>query len=774
MTEADDGRIVIPGPHGPKTGTTVLIDNYDSFTFNVAQYLVERGANVVIFRNDKVTLETIDALDPVNLVISPGPGHPLHDTGISMDCIRHYVGKIPILGICMGLQCMVTAYGGIIEYAGEIFHGKVSEITHDKKGLYRGLANPLTGTRYHSLATRIAALPDCFQATAHVGSGVIMGIRHNKYTMEAVQYHPESIISQSGKDMIGNFLSLRGGLWSENLSSGVGVAEPSSSKETILQRIYRQRKMDVEQASALPGRSLADLEASLAMHLAPAPIDFPSRLISGEGVGVMAEMKRASPSKGMIDENAHAGAQALAYARSGAHVISVLTEPTWFKGSLEDLALARQAVAQLVDRPAILRKDFVVDVYQVAEARLAGADTVLLIVAMLDDSLLRILYDYCLKLGMHPLVEVNNAQEMQRALQLNPRVIGVNNRNLHTFDVDMSTTSQLAKSAIQRGTILAALSGIQSRQDVQQYEAQGVHAVLVGEALMRAKDKRAFLAELQGRKFPEHASSPRIVKVCGLRDKEAAITAAKAGSSMLGMILAKGTKRSLKLEEAASIIQAVRSLPARTENAPNRPDPRQFDTWKEWFEWNAVQIAARAAHRPLLVGVFRDQSVQEIVQTASLLELDAVQIHGRSEPIDWARFLPGLFVLRAFSVPADLDNWQPMSSPWLDQAMRPNFHHMIILDAAGKAGEGDGGSGQSFSWDVAQTLATYDPASSLAKTSRRPPVPFLIAGGIDADNVQNAIRESCAIGADTSTGVETEGRKDHQKINAYVDQARRM
>ncbi|WFD42738.1 anthranilate synthase / indole-3-glycerol phosphate synthase [Malassezia psittaci] len=773
MTEVEDGRIVIPGPHGPKTGTTVLIDNYDSFTFNVAQYLVERGANVVIFRNDKVTLETIDALNPVNLVISPGPGHPLHDSGISMDCIRHYVGKIPILGICMGLQCMVTAYDGIIEYAGEIFHGKVSEITHDGKGLYRGLANPLTGTRYHSLATRIAALPDCFEATAHVGSGVIMGIRHNKYTMEAVQYHPESIISQSGKDMIGNFLSLRGGLWSENASSGVGVAQPSSSKETILQRIYRQRKIDVEQASALPGRSLADLEASLAMHLAPAPIDFPSRLISGEGVGVMAEMKRASPSKGMIDANAHAGAQALAYARSGAHVISVLTEPTWFKGSLEDLALARQAVAQLVDRPAILRKDFVVDIYQIAEARLAGADTVLLIVAMLDDDLLRILYDYCLKLGMHPLVEVNNAQEMQRALQLNPRVIGVNNRNLHTFDVDMSTTSQLAESAIERGTILAALSGIQSRQDVEQYEAQGVHAVLVGEALMRAEDKRAFIAELQGRRFPEPASLPRIVKVCGLKDKEAAITAAKAGSSMLGMILAKGTKRSLKLEEAASIIHAVRSLPARTDSPPNLQDHRPFDTSREWFEWNAVQIAARAAHRPLLVGVFRDQSVQEIVQTANLLELDAVQIHGRSEPIDWARFLPGLIVLRAFSVPADLDNWQPMSSPWLDQALRPNFHHLIILDAAGKAGEGDGGSGLSFSWEVAQALATYDPASSLAKTSRRPPVPFLIAGGIDADNVQKAIRESCAMGADTSTGVETEGRKDHHKINAYVDQARK-
>lgn len=758
--EESDGRIVIPGPLGPEHGVTVMIDNYDSFTFNVAQYLVARGANLVIFRNDKVTLETIERLEPVNLVISPGPGHPLEDAGISTACIQHFVGKIPILGICMGLQCMVAGLGGIVEYAGEIFHGKTSAITHDGKGLFRGLGSPITGTRYHSLAARITALPECLEATSHVESGVIMGVRHKEYTMEAVQYHPESIISEHGKDMLGNFLSWRGGSWTANPAAGVAAA--SLAKETILERIYKQRKLDVAAARALPGRSLADLEASLALHLDPALVAFPERLLRGaeKTVGVMAEMKRASPSKGDIDIAAHAGAQALAYARAGANVISVLTEPTWFKGSLEDLALARQAVARLADRPAILRKDFIVDVYQIAEARLAGADTVLLIVAMLDDATLRTLYDYSMRLGMDPLVEVNTAAEMERALLLRPRVIGVNNRNLHTFDVDMSRTSQLAKAAIDQGTILAALSGIQGRKDVEAYEAQGVHAVLVGEALMRAADKRAFIADLQGRTPSADDVPRRLVKVCGLKTPEAAVAAADAGADLLGMILAKGTKRSVSHDEARAIVDAVH------QRAPREvAEPRVA---AEWFSWHAQRLAAAAARRPLVVGVFRDQTVEEIAQTATALQLDAVQIHGRLEPVDWARFLPGVFVLRVVHVPADVTEWKRGQHPALDQALRPNYHHAILLDTAG-----GGGAGKAFSWDVARAIAASDAVTQLVKTHAVPPTPFFLAGGLTPENVGEALRESGAMGLDTSSGVETDGAKDVEKIRAYVANARK-
>jgi len=188
--------------------------------------------------------------------------------------------------------------------------------------------------------------------------------------------------------------------------------------------------------------------------------------------------------------------QALIYANSGASVISVLTEPTWFKGSLLDMHLVRQAVNSLPNRPAILRKEFIFEEYQIAEARLYGADTVLLIVAMLEDEQLKRLYAYSLSLGMEPVVEVNNSEEMKRALELDAKVVGVNNRNLHDFTVDMGTTSRLVDMVRERDVVLCALSGIAGPQDVQTYKDQGVSAVLVGEALMRAENTGVFIREL--------------------------------------------------------------------------------------------------------------------------------------------------------------------------------------------------------------------------------------------------------------------------------------
>lgn len=232
---------------------------------------------------------------------------------------------------------------------------------------------------------------------------------------------------------------------------------------------------------------------------------------SPTSIALMSEIKRASPSKGDISLSANAASQALTYALAGASVISVLTEPTWFKGTLLDLRLARQAVDALPTRPAFLRKDFILDEYQIDEARLYGADTILLIVAMLSPERLKALYDYSTKVrGMEPLVEVNNAEEMRRALELGARVIGVNNRNLHDFNVDMGTTSRLADIVVEhnreseRETILCALSGISAREDVEVYRGQGVGAVLVGEALMRASkgQTEAFIKNLLGWELP--------------------------------------------------------------------------------------------------------------------------------------------------------------------------------------------------------------------------------------------------------------------------------
>ncbi|OJT02053.1 Multifunctional tryptophan biosynthesis protein [Trametes pubescens] len=283
----------------------------------------------------------------------------------------------------------------------------------------------------------------------------------------------------------------------------MSATESTAKPPTILERIYVQRQKDVEAAKSTPGTRPEELDAYLEMGLAPPLIPLVSRLkrnpstaTPSPSLSLMAEIKRASPSKGDIAPFVNPARQALVYAQAGASVISVLTEPTWFKGSLLDMRLARAAIDALPDRPAVLRKEFIFSEYQIAEARLWGADTVLLIVAMLEQDLLRMLYTYAVGLGMEPLVEVNNAQEMARALEIGAKVVGVNNRNLHTFSVDLGTTSGLVDMVRERDVVLCALSGIQGPEDVKAYKEQGVNAVLVGESLMRAGDTKVFIKEL--------------------------------------------------------------------------------------------------------------------------------------------------------------------------------------------------------------------------------------------------------------------------------------
>jgi anthranilate synthase / indole-3-glycerol phosphate synthase len=456
--------------------------------------LSREGARVDVFRNDKITPVEIEKLNPDQILISPGPGHPTTDAGVSNDVIKHFAGKIPIFGVCLGEQCMITVFGGEVGFAGEIVHGKTSTITHDNKGLFRGISQNVAVTRYHSLAGRPVTIPDSLEVTARNDSGIIMGVRHKEYTIEGVQFHPESILTEEGRQMVRNMLSISGGHWSKEQLS----ARQFGEGESILDRIFAQRRKDVAETQALPGRSFTDLERNLELGLAPRQIDFVERLKSDK-MALMAEIKRASPSKGPIGMDVHAPTQAVTYAKAGAAAISVLTEPHWFKGSIEDLRLARLAVDKLPNRPAILRKEFVFDEYQILEARLAGADTVLLIVKMLDDVLLQRLYKYSLSLGMEPLVEVASGPEMECAIALGARAIGVNNRDLHSFAVDLNTTSSLV-SAAPEGTVLAALSGISGRADVEKYAKEGVSAILVGEALMKAAPNTVeFVDELLGR-----------------------------------------------------------------------------------------------------------------------------------------------------------------------------------------------------------------------------------------------------------------------------------
>ena len=185
----------------------LLIDNYDSFTFNIVQALGELGADIRVIRNDRVSVEEANALGPESLIISPGPGTP-GDAGISMALIRHFAGSIPVLGVCLGHQCIVEVFGGVVERAARVMHGKVSNVYHDGRTLYAGLSNPFTATRYHSLIAGEETLPDSLEVSAYTSSGEIMGVRMKSGQVEGVQFHPESILTPEGMRLLSNFLEL--------------------------------------------------------------------------------------------------------------------------------------------------------------------------------------------------------------------------------------------------------------------------------------------------------------------------------------------------------------------------------------------------------------------------------------------------------------------------------------------------------------------------------------------------------------------------------------
>ena len=185
----------------------LLLDNYDSFTYNLAQYLGEMGSEIEIRRNDRITLDEIAALEPERIVISPGPCTP-QEAGISVELIRRFAGEIPILGVCLGHQAIGHAFGGKVVRAKKLLHGKTSEVRHDGKTIFRGLPNPVTATRYHSLIVDRKSLPRELEISAETSDGVIMGLRHRKLRVEGVQFHPESVLTDSGKQLLRNFLNL--------------------------------------------------------------------------------------------------------------------------------------------------------------------------------------------------------------------------------------------------------------------------------------------------------------------------------------------------------------------------------------------------------------------------------------------------------------------------------------------------------------------------------------------------------------------------------------
>lgn len=183
----------------------LMLDNYDSFTYNLVQYFGELGEDVRVYRNDEITLDEIARLKPARIVVSPGPCSPA-EAGISVPLIQEFAGKVPVLGVCLGHQSIGAAFGGDIVHAKQLMHGKTSQVHHTDSGVFKGLPNPLTVTRYHSLAIKRETLPDCLEVTAWTEDGEIMGVRHKTLDVEGVQFHPESILTERGHDLLQNFL----------------------------------------------------------------------------------------------------------------------------------------------------------------------------------------------------------------------------------------------------------------------------------------------------------------------------------------------------------------------------------------------------------------------------------------------------------------------------------------------------------------------------------------------------------------------------------------
>lgn len=510
---------------------------------------------------------------------------------------------------------------------------------------------------------------------------------------------------------------------------------------SILDKIVAQRLKDV--AAAKDAVPLAALQAQL--DAAPPAIDFVARLrLAQPRTAVLAEVKRASPSKGDIAPGIDAAEQGLKYATAGASAISVLTEPTWFKGHLRDMLAVRRAVDSMgAARPAILRKDFLLDEYQLVEARVHGADTVLLIVKSLDQPLLLRLIAFARSLGMEPLVEVNNPEEMGRAVEADARVIGVNNRNLNDFNVDLGTTSRLAALVANKDVIVAALSGITGRPDVVRYEAQGIRAVLVGEALMRAEDPRDMVMSLIGVSRP-------LVKICGIKDPEMALHTKAAGADFIGLVFADKSKRRVSVEEARQIVAAVRK--GSTAKPLARAVASDSSDAPQWFASNAQAVSRylRAGGRvPLVVGVFADQDMDEVNQIAEQVDLDVIQLSG----------MEGFEVAKRACRPC-IKAVHVGDDGKGAAAIEAGKAEMVLLDTKGKGGE-RGGTGVAFDWDVARKVQQADG------------VPLFLAGGLTVANIADAVAQVAPWAVDVSSGVEAEpGVKDEAKIRDFVKRAK--
>jgi len=504
-------------------------------------------------------------------------------------------------------------------------------------------------------------------------------------------------------------------------------------------------------------------------------------------MALAAEFKRASPSKGDIATDVNAGEQAVTYASAGANIISVLTESRWFKGTLSDMTDARiqtnnskKLAIGVVQRPAILRKEFVTEAYQIAEAAAAGGDTVLLIVAVLPQHLLKHLIDYARSLGMEPLVEVHSDSELDVALEAGAKVIGVNNRNLHTFQLDLETSRHAANQLTKRGInfehndetaeySLCALSGMSTAFDVQRYRELGLGMRLIGESLMRAADPAAAIDSLCLHPDDFQKSNPqrrlvsgaytagtKLVKVCGTTNSDDALKACQEGVNLIGVIFVPNSKRCVTASDAKEIVQTVRKFGERT-SAVKFPRRDNKDSPLTSLV-KASRTLEELAQRPLVVGVFQNQSPEFIREMVAECGLDMVQLHGSEGMAAASHDVCGAPVIRVVDIETDSETGKATSSTvetLLESLTSDPVAILLDTSIKGVRGEG-GGTGVTFDWSIAERLQNAG-------------LPVIIAGGLTPQNVQDAVASVRPWGVDVSSGLEASPRnKDHIKVEDFV------
>ena len=499
-------------------------------------------------------------------------------------------------------------------------------------------------------------------------------------------------------------------------------------------------------------------------------------------MALAAEFKRASPSKGDIATHLHTGEQAQTYAKAGANIISVLTEERWFKGSLSDMMDARLATRE--QRPAILRKDFICSKYMIAEAAAHGADTILLIVAVLPQHVLKDFIDYSRSLGMEPLVEVHADVELDVALEAGARVIGVNNRNLHTFEMDLATSERVAEQLTSRGLsfshdtnpkaeyTLCALSGMSVAADVHRFRQAGLGMCLIGESLMRAADPAQAIANLclhpddyKKQKATlgaggAYTAGCQLIKVCGITRPEDALVACRAGANLIGVIFAPKSKRCVTAEQAKAVVEAVRSFGERRQRE-NFPAPPLGASPMGSLATTSQQLSTAARH-PLVVGVFQNQDPAFIREMVEDCGLDLIQLHGQEGFAAANREnFGGVPAIRVVDIVVD-----PETGKAAENAVETILEKLtgdpiaILLDTAIKGQKEGGGTSTTFDWSIAERLQAQG-------------LPVLIAGGLTSSTVSDCVGNTRPLGVDVSSGVETSpGIKDHTEVQAFVQNAR--